>query len=408
MNLPFYIAKRYLFAKKSRNVINIISGISVVGIAVGTMALIIVLSVFNGFDELIKALYSTFDPEIKITLSEGKTFSPTTPEFEEVKNLGGVQYFSEVLEENVLLRYADRQYIATLKGVDDKYEEVTGIDTMIIEGDFKLMDSNDRPYVVVGQGVAYYLGIGLNFLNPLNIYSIKRKGIVSIYPEQAINRKFIFPSGIFSIEQEHNVKYVIAPISFARDLLGYSDEVSAIELKLYPDADHQKVQQEIRSVLGDAFRVQNRNEQNELFYRIMKSEKWAIFFILTFILIVASFNIIGSLTMLILDKKEDINTLQSLGASNQLTRKIFLLEGWMISILGAIIGLIIGSLIAWLQAKYGLIRLNSSGSFIIDAYPVVYKFSDVLKIFITVLLIGFLAAWYPVRYISRKFLDVNQ
>jgi len=291
--------------------------------------------------------------------------------------------------------------------VDDKYENVTGIDTMIVEGDFKLMDSNNRPYVVVGQGVAYYLGIGLNFLNPLNIYSIKRKGIVSIYPEQSINHKFIFPSGIFSIEQEHNVKYVIAPISFARELLGYSDEVSAVELKLHPDADHQTVQQEIRSILGDAFRVQNRNEQNELFYRIMRSEKWAIFFILTFILIVASFNIIGSLTMLILDKKEDINTLQSLGASNQLIRKIFLLEGWMISVLGAIIGLVIGSLIAWLQAEYGLIKLNSSGSFIIDAYPVVYKISDVLKIFITVLLIGFLAAWYPVRYISRNFLDVN-
>lgn len=407
MNLPLYIAKRYLFAKKSRNVINIISGISVIGIAVGTMALIIVLSVFNGFDELIKALYSTFDPEIKISLTEGKTFSPTTPEFEEVKNLGGVQYFSEVLEENVLLRYAERQYIATLKGVDDKYEEVTGIDTMIVEGDFKLMDTNDRPYVVVGQGVAYYLGIGLNFLNPLNIYSIKRKGNVSIYPEQAINRKFIFPSGIFSIEQEHNVKYVIVPVSFARELLGYNNEVSAVEIKLHPDADHQIVQEEIRSILGDAFRVQNRNEQNELFYRIMKSEKWAIFFILTFILIVASFNIIGSLTMLILDKKEDINTLQSLGASNQLIRKIFLLEGWMISILGAIIGLIIGSVIAWLQAEYGLIKLNSSGSFIIDAYPVIYKLSDVLKIFITVLLIGFLAAWYPIRYISRKFLDVN-
>ncbi len=408
MNLPFYIAKRYLFAKKSQNVINIISGISVVGIAVGTMALIIVLSVFNGFDELIKALYSTFDPEIKISLSEGKTFSPSTLEFKKVKNLGGVQYFSGVLEENVLLRYADRQYIATLKGVDDKYEEVTGIDTMIVEGDFKLMDTNHRPYVVVGQGVAYYLGIGLNFLNPLNIYSIKRKGNVSIYPEQAINRKFIFPSGIFSIEQEHNIKYVIVPISFARDLLGYSDEVSAVELKLHPDADHHIVQEEIRSILGDAFRVQNRNEQNELFYRIMRSEKWAIFFILTFILIVASFNIIGSLTMLILDKKEDINTLQSLGASNQLIRKIFLLEGWMISILGAIIGLIIGSLIAWMQAEYGLIKLDSSGSFIIDAYPVIYKLSDVLKIFITVLLIGFLAAWYPVRYISRKFLDVNQ
>jgi len=406
MNLSFYIAKRYLLAKKSQNVINIISGISVIGVAVGTMALIIVLSVFNGFDELIKSLYSTFDPEIKISLAEGKTFSPATPEFETVKNLIGVQYFSEVLEENVLLKYGDWQYIATLKGVDDKFEYVTGIDTMIVEGVFKLMDKN-RPYAVVGQGVAYYLSIGLNFLNPLNIYSIRRTGNISINPEQAINRKFIFPSGIFSIEQEHNVKYVIVPISFARDLLGYGQEVSAIEIKLNPNADHYAAEEEIQSILGDEFRVQNRNEQNELFYRIMKSEKWAIFFILTFILIVASFNIIGSLTMLILDKKEDINTLRSLGASNQLIKKIFLLEGWMISILGAIFGLIIGSLIAWLQAEYGLIKLNSSGSFIIDAYPVVYKFTDVLKIFITVLFIGLLAALYPVRYISRRFLYMN-
>lgn len=406
MNLPFYIARRYLFAKKSQNVINIISGISVIGVATGTMALIIVLSVFNGFDELIKSLYSSFDPEIKISLAEGKTFSPVIPGFEEVRNLGGVQYFSEVLEENVLLRYGDRQYIATLKGVDDEFADVTGIDTMIVDGEFELMDQN-RPYAVVGQGVAYFLGIGLNFLNPLNIYSIKRTGNISVNPEQAINRKFIFPSGIFSIEQEHNVKYVIVPISFARDLLGYSDEVSVIEIKLYPEADHHELQEEIQSILGDEYLVQNRNEQNELFYRIMKSEKWAIFFILTFILIVASFNIIGSLTMLILDKKEDINTLRSLGASNQLIRKVFLLEGWMISILGAIFGLIIGSLIAWLQAKFGLIKLNSSGSFIIDAYPVVYQFPDVLKIFTTVLFIGLMAAWYPVRYISKKFLDVN-
>jgi lipoprotein-releasing system permease protein len=406
MNLPFYIARRYLLAKKSQNVINIISGISVIGMAVGTMALIIVLSVFNGFDELIKSLYSTFDPEIKITLAEGKTFSPVITGFEEIRNLRGVHYFSEVLEENVLLRYGDRQYLATLKGVDDKFADVTGIDTMIVDGAFELMDQN-RPYAVVGQGVAYYLGIGLNFLNPLNIYSIKRTENISVNPEQAINRKFIFPSGIFSIEQEHNVKYVIVPISFARDLLGYSDEVSAIEIKLYPGADQNEVQEEIHSILGNEYLVQNRNEQNELFYRIMKSEKWAIFFILTFILIVASFNIIGSLTMLILDKKEDINTLRSLGASNKLIRKIFLLEGWMISILGAIFGLIIGSLIAWLQAKYGFIKLNSSGSFIIDAYPVVYKFPDVIKIFTTVLLIGLLAAWYPVRYISRKFLDAN-
>jgi len=406
VNLPFYISKRYLVSKKTQNAINIISGISVFGVAVGTMALIVILSVFNGFDELIKSLYSTFDPEIKITLSEGKTFSPSLPAFSEVRNHENVQYFSEVLEENVLLRYGERQYIATMKGVDDEFVNLTGIDTMIVEGEFKLKDKN-MPYAVIGQGVAYYLGVGLTFLNPINIYSIKRTGNISMNPEQAINRKFIFPSGIFSIEQEHNTRYIIVPIFFARDLLGYQDEVTAIELKLQPGVNAELLQNEIIQILGDEFLVQNRNEQNALFYRIMKSEKWAIFFILTFILIIASFNIIGSLTMLILDKKEDIRTLRNLGASDILIRRIFLMEGWMISIVGAISGLLIGSLIAWLQARFGLIKLSGSGSFIIDAYPVVYKFLDVLKVFFTVLFIGFLAAWYPVKYISKKFLNSN-
>jgi lipoprotein-releasing system permease protein len=406
MNLPFYISKRYLVSKKTQNAINIISGISVLGVAVGTMALIVILSVFNGFDELIKSLYSTFDPEIKITLSEGKTFSPASPAFSEIRNHKNVWYFSEVLEENVLLKYGDRQFIATMKGVDDEFVNITGIDTMIVEGEFMLKDMN-RPYAVIGQGVAYYLGVGLTFLNPINIYSIKRTGNISMNPEQAINRKFIFPSGIFSIEQEHNIRYIIVPIIFARELLGYQDEVSAIELKLQPGVNTKLIQNEIIQILGKDFLVQNRNEQNALFYRIMESEKWAIFFILTFILIIASFNIISSLTMLILDKKEDIRTLRNLGASDILIRRIFLMEGWMISILGAICGLIIGSLIAWLQSRYGFIKLSGSGSFIIDSYPVVYKFQDVLKVFITVLLIGFLAAWYPVKYISKKILNIT-
>ncbi len=406
MNLPFYISKRYLFSKKSQNVINIISGISVVGVVTGTMALIVILSVFNGFDNLIKSLYSTFDPEIKIIPVTGKTFSPATNNFPAIRNHRNVLHFSEVLEENVLLRYGERQYIATMKGVDDKFADVTGIDTMIIEGSFILHEAN-RPMAVIGQGVAYYLGVGLTFINPINIYSIKRTGNIAVNPEQAISRKFIFPSGIFSIEQEHNIRYIIVPVSFARELLGYNDEVSAIELKLRPGTDIGLFQDEIKKIIGDEFVVQNRNDQNALFYRIMRSEKWAIFFILTFILIVASFNIIGSLTMLMLDKKEDIRTLQNLGASNSLIRSIFLLEGWMISVIGAIIGLIIGSVIAWLQARFGIIKLSGSGSFIIDAYPVVYKFADVIKVFITVIFIGFLAAWYPVRYISRNFLNGN-
>ncbi len=402
MNLPFFIASRYLLAKKSQNAINIISGISVAGVAIGTMVLITVLSVFNGFDSIIKSLYNSFDPELKITIAEGKTFDPGMYSFDEIKKNTSVEYYSEVLEENVLLRYGDRQHIATVKGVDGQYHRVTGVDSMMVDGVYSLWDG-ERPMAVVGLGVAYHLAIGLNFLNPINIYVIRRGGNISMNPERAIKRRFIFPSGMFSIEQEINSRYLLVPLAFARELLQHSTEVSAIELKLEEDCDGDLVQQEIQGILGDKFLVKNRNEQNELFYRIMKSEKWAIFFILSFILVIASFNVIGSLTMLILDKKNDITTLDSMGASASLIKRIFLLEGWMISISGAVIGLILGSLISWLQAKYGLIKLSGSGSFIIDAYPVVFQLQDVAKVFLTVIAIGFLAAWIPVRYLSRKY-----
>ena len=402
MNLPFYIAKRYLLAKKSQNAINIISGISVAGVAVGTMALIVVLSVFNGFDSIVKALYNSFDPEIKITIAEGKTFDPGMYPFDSIRNHPCVAGYSEVLEENALLRYGDRQHIATVKGVDEQYANVTGIDSMIFDGEYALWDGT-RPRAVVGLGVAYHLSIGLNFLNPINIYIIKRRGNISMNPEQAIRRKYIFPSGMFAIEQEINSRYLLVPLVFARDLLQYTNEVSAIELRLGEGIDKSLAQKEIQEILGEEFLVRNRNEQNELFYRIMRSEKWAIFFILTFILVIASFNIIGSLTMLILDKQDDIDTLDSLGASASLIKRIFLLEGWMISIAGAVIGLILGSFISWLQAEYGLIKLSGSGSFIIDAYPVVFQLTDVLWVFLTVLGIGFLAAWLPIRYIARQY-----
>jgi len=402
LNLPFYIARRYLIAKKSRNAINIISAISVAGVAVGTMALIVVLSVFNGFDRLVKALYNSFDPELKISLVEGKTFNPGLYSFDRVYRHPAVEHYSEVLEENVLLRYGDRQFIATVKGVDEQYHMVTGIDTMIVDGEYRLWDAQ-RPRAVVGIGIAYHLAIGLNFLNPVNIYVIRRTGSVSVNPQQAINRRFIFPSGFFSVEQEINSKYILVPLGFARDLLQYQDEVTAVELDLNDDFDPLLAEEELSRILGPELRIENRNEQNALFYRIMKAEKWAIFFILSFILVIASFNIIGSLTMLILDKKKDIDTLDSLGASGGLIKRIFLLEGWMISISGAVIGLVLGSFVSWLQAEYGIVRLSGSGSFIIDAYPVVFLVQDVFKVFGVVVLIGFLAAWVPVRYVARKY-----
>ena len=404
MNLPFYIAKRYLLGKKSQNAINIISGISVLGISTGTMALVIVLSVFNGFDTLVKSLYNAFDPDIQISSMEAKTFTPDQHTTQAILSIPGVSAVSEVLEDNVLLLYNDRQHIATVKGVDENFTDVSGLDSMIYDGEMKLKDHN-RPYVVVGQGVAYSLGIRLNFIEPLYIYTIDRTARINMsQPEESIRRDFIYPSGIFSIEQDYDSRYIICPIDFVRDLLLYHNEVTHMEVKLDPSFQVEEVQQEIESRMGDGYQVKNREQQNEMFYRVMRSEKWAIFLILTFILIIASFNIIGSLSMLIIDKKKDILTLRNMGAGNRLIKRIFLVEGWLISVFGSITGLFLGTAISWIQQRFGVIKLTGSGSFIIDAYPVQIEMLDIILIWITVLFIGLIAARYPVQQISKKYL----
>jgi len=405
VNLSFYIARRYLLGKKSQNAINIISGISILGITTGTMALVIVLSVFNGFDSVVKSLFNAFDPQIRISATEGKTFVPDPAVTKSLLELPGVAALSEVLEENVLLLYGDRQHIATIKGVDETFREVSGLDSMVYDGAMKLKDQN-RAYAVVGQGVGYTLGIGLNFIDPLWVYTIDRKAKINMSnPEESIRRDFLYPSGIFSIEQEIDSRYLITDIAFVRDLLSYDEEVSSLELRLDSRFPSDEVQQKIVDLLGEGMKVQNRQQQNELFYKVMRSEKWAIFLILTFILIIASFNIIGSLSMLIIEKKKDILTLRNMGAGNSLIKKIFLVEGWLISVIGSLTGLILGTTISWLQQRFGLIKLTGSGSFIIDAYPVQIEVIDILLIWVTVLMIGFLAARYPVRQISRKYLS---
>ncbi|MCK4745729.1 MAG: ABC transporter permease, partial [Bacteroidales bacterium] len=318
VNLSFYIAKRYLLGKKSQNAINIISGISILGISTGTMALVIVLSVFNGFDSVVKSLFNTFDPEIKISAAEGKTFAPDPVKVQTILELPGVAAMSEVLEENVLLLYGEKQHIATIKGVDDAFQDVTGLDSMVYDGSMKLKDRN-RAYAVVGQGVAYKLSIGLSFIDPLWVYTIDRKAKINMSnPEESIRRDFLYPSGIFAIEQDFDSRYIICPIEFVRELLSYQTEVSFLEVRLDPNFPPDQVQKEIAAVLGEEFQVKNREQQNELFYKVMRSEKWAIFLILTFILIIASFNIIGSLSMLIIEKKKDILTLRNMGAGNSL------------------------------------------------------------------------------------------
>lgn len=367
------------------------------------MALVIVLSVFNGFDDLIKKLNKAFDPDLKISVVEGKTFVPDKHLLEQLSHIKGVAVYSEIIEENVLLKYGDKQYPATLKGVDRNYVKINGLDTMIQEGKFLLEDDKGE-YALIGQGIAYYLQVGIKFITPLQVYYPKKDATITMDINDAISQRFIFPTGIFAIEQEYDAKYMIVPIKFARNLFGDSISISSIEVRVADKENINEIQTKVQNLFGQTFKVQNRQQQQELFYRIMKYEKYAIFMILTFILLVASFNIIGSLSMLIIEKKKDISTFHSMGADSLLIRRIFLYEGMMISLSGAILGLLLGLFVCWLQVKFGLIRLQGSGSFIIDAYPVSVRIGDILLAFLTVLTIGYLAAFYPVKFIIRKYL----
>lgn len=403
MNLPFFIAKRYLVSKKKQNIINIISGISVVGIIVGTMALVIVLSVMNGFIGLINNLYNNFDPDLKITAVEGKMFKPSEFPFEKIKNLPGVVSYADVIEEVAMLKYGSQQYFAIVKGVPDNYGKFTNIDSLMVDGKFTLEDQGIN-YAVVGQGVSYNLSIGLNFVDPIHIYVPKKGRQSSINLASAINHNYIFPSGIFSVLEEVDSKYILVPYKFAANLFESKNQVSAIELGLDEKVNQQKIQKEIESILGSSFHVKNKYQQHDLIYKTMKSEKWATYLILVFILIIASFNILGSLSMLIIDKKDDILILRSMGASSKLIRRIFLFEGWLISFAGAVLGALLGIFICWLQIQYKFVTFPGAGSFIISAYPVKIIFSDIMLILSIVLIIGFVAAWYPVKFISQKYL----
>jgi lipoprotein-releasing system permease protein len=405
MNLSLFIAKRYLFSKKSQNVINIISGISILGITTGTMALIVVLSVFNGFDNTIRALFNSFDPDFKITVKEGKTFDTKNAEIQNLYKYKGIAYYSDCLEENVLFEYGNKQKVGIVKGVSDQFNKMSGIDTMIIDGKFQLHRGKE-PLAIVGHGVAYELAVGLNFITPLKISAIKRDGKVSIDVENAFNKMNIFPGGVFAIQQEYDGQYVIVPLAFARDLLDYTAEVSAIEIRIKDKQNVSRVKKELQQILGDKYTIKDRYQQHEMLFKTMKSENWIIYLILTFILIIASFNGIGSLTMLIIDKKEDILILQKLGAENKLVRKLFMFEGMMIYVIGAISGLALGALLCWIQIKFGIITFPASSTFIIKEYPVKMEFFDFIAVLLIVFSIGFLASWYPIRFITRKYFPV--
>ena len=405
MKTAFYIARRYLISKKSVNVINIISGVSVAGVTVGTFALVVILSVFNGLDTTIKSLFSSFDPDIKISASIGKSFELKDGNFEAIRQLPEVASVTPVIEEDALLRYGDRQYFATVKGVPVEYSQTAGLDSSFITVGKFILESDQIPFAVVGQGVAYFLSVGLNFSDPIHIYTLKKGTSGRPSLQNAFIHSSIYASGIFSNQQEIDSKYILVPFAFAGELFQMNDRVSAVEIGLKEGVSAKDAKAEIESVLGKNFVVKTQFEQHELFYRVMETEKWAIFLILGFVLVIASFNILGSLSMLIIDKKSDIAILQSMGANQKLIRTIFLFEGWMISLAGAIFGLIFGILICWIQIEFGILKIpGNEGAFIFSSYPVEIRVTDLMAVFLLVSGIGFLAAWYPIRFISGKYL----
>jgi lipoprotein-releasing system permease protein len=406
LNLSFFIARRYLISKKKQNIINIISGISVAGVATGTFALVVVLSVFNGFNDLIKSYFSTLDPDLKITPIEGKMFEPSYFTDSLLLDIPGIEGYSLVIEENALLKYGTRQYIATIKGVPENFRTITGIDGLMVDGSFSL-EKDGFYYAVAGQGVAGQLGIALDFTEPVHVYVPKKGMRPSLTLTSALNHDLIIPTGVFALLEEVDSRLVFVPLSFAARLFEAGTRVSAIEIRLDENASVKTIQRTIQQHAGDNYHVKNKYQQHDMLYKTMKSEKWATYLILVFILVIASFNILGSLSMLIIDKKEDISILRSMGASPNLIRKIFLYEGWLISVTGVAAGLVLGVLISLAQIHFELLTLPGHGSFVISAYPVKILLLDLLMITVVVLSIGFFAAWYPVRYISGKHLEIN-
>ncbi len=405
MNFPFYIARRYLFSKKSHNAINVISAISICGVALATLALVCTLSVFNGFQDLVSTFFTAFDPQLKIVPASGKVFDGKDKRIQLLKNIPEVALMCESVEDNALVQYQGKQAMAVVKGMEDNFDELTPIDTILFGRGELLLHDEVVDYAIPGVQLLASLGTGVRFLDPLEIYAPKRGAKVNMAnPAASFNSGNLFSSGlVFAVNQEkYDGSYIITSLQFARKLFQYTDEVSAVNLKLIAGADVDAVKRKIENVLGNDFRVLDRYEQQADTFRIMEIEKLISYLFLTFILMIACFNVIGSLSMLIIDKRDDAATLRNLGADERQIFRIFLFEGRMITFIGAVSGIVLGVLLCWLQQRFGLISLGSSGSFIVDAYPVSVHWEDIVLIFVTVVAVGFLSVWYPVRYLFKK------
>lgn len=408
MNFPFFIARRYLFSKKSTHAINVISVISMIGVAVATMALVIVLSVFNGFHDLVASFFTNFDPQIEVVPTNGKTAPSDDPILTKIQQLPDIDVATECLEDMALAIYGDNQQMVKIKGVDDNFSELTHIEDILVgDGQFSLHAGN-LEYGTPGIRLAQDMGLGARWNNYMHIYAPRREGQLDLSdPSDGFVVDSLLASGVvFCVKQaKYDKNYILTSITFARNLFGQQGMLSSLELRLKDGSNFDAVKKEIADICGSKYTVRDRFEQQEDTFRIMQIEKVIAYIFLTFILIVACFNIIGSLSMLIIDKKDDVVTLRNLGASDKQVVSIFLFEGRMISAIGAIVGIVFGLLLCWLQQEYGLVRMGGSdGSFVVNAYPVSVHYMDVAIIFVTVLAVGWLAVWYPVRALSKRLL----
>ncbi|NOZ36106.1 MAG: ABC transporter permease [Chlorobi bacterium] len=407
MNLSLYIAKRYLFSKKNRNAINIISGISIVVVAIATAAIVIVLSSINGFGTLIDKQISSYAPDLKIQAVKGKTFRINNEKFLQIKNLKALKYFAEITEENILLKYDNKQTICTVKGIPDDYAKQFNLKSALRDGIFKI-SGKVLNYAVIGGGIAYKLGISTETGKSVSIWTPNRKRVNLLNPEQAFNRINLIPAGIISIDSEFDLKYILTSNKVVRKITDRdSSTVSSIEILSENPEQIESLKSKIKNILGDDYTVHDVYEQFDV-YRVMKSERLAAFIIMLFITLIASFSIIGSVTMLIIEKRRDIFTLLSMGATINRLKRIFFIEGWLISFTGALIGIILGGVVCWAQKQYGFITFPSDGMYIVDAYPVSMKLSDFILTFLSVMSLGTVISLYPAAKLKSEFIKIIQ
>ena len=407
MRLPLFIANRYLLAKKSHNLINIITWISILGISVGSFALIVVLSAFNGLEKVISSMNNRLTPDLQIAPVKGKAIDLTVFPLGQLKEIQGVDYVIPTITEDALFRANDKQHIGQVKGVGAEYQEIERINKIVFGENGLLLSDGEYDFAVPGAGVAWYLGI--NAYNPyamVRVYVPKRGNASMMSLENSFNSDVLTVRSVFSTEQEQDEKLVLVPLDWLSELLEYENKASNVELFTTSNADIDKVKKEVKAMIGEDFSVKNQQEQQETLYKIMRSEKWAVYVILTFILILATFNVVGSLSMLMIDKRKDTEILKAMGADSRLIQRIFMNEGLLISVAGGIIGLLLGIILVLLQQQFGFVKFGTGGNYVVDAYPVLLKFKDVLLIFATILTVGCTSAFLTVRHAMRKSVKI--